>query len=65
MNCLSCVQGFFIYPFTFGVLGCGEQVVGKGVLFLQGTQGSLMGKRDGQEQGDMDAYGAQAWAQAL
>lgn len=41
-------QGFFIYPFTFGVLCCGEQVVGKGVLFLQELKevswGSEMGK---------------------
>lgn len=29
MNCLSLVQGFFIYPFTFGVLGCGEASRGK------------------------------------
>lgn len=29
MNCLSLVQGFFIYPFTFGVLGCEEASRGK------------------------------------
>lgn len=29
MNCLSLVQGFFICPFTFGVLGCGEASCGK------------------------------------